>query len=222
MTGKGTPVALEIGDKKVFVWAVEWPGWCRSAKTEELALEALADYESRYRIVTDEAGLRLPKSVADTFDIQERLPGSASTDFGVPGAISEADREPVKAAEATRAGKLLTAGWHVLAAVAAKSPAELTKGPRGGGRDRDKMLGHVVGSESGYGRQIGVRHKEPAFDDEEAVAALRADLRSALSKPSDGSPLRPNGWPARYATRRIVWHVLDHAWEMEDRHPSGV
>jgi hypothetical protein len=221
MAGKATPVSLEIGSKKVFAWAVEWPGWCRAGKTEELALEALADYASRYRIVAEKAGLRFPKTVADSFEIQERLPGSASTDFGVPGAISKADREPVKAAEAARAGKLLTAAWDVLAAVAAKSPAELTKGPRGGGRDRDKMLDHVVGAESGYGRQIGVKHKQPAFDDEEAVAALRADLRSVLSRPSDGSPLRPNGWPARYATRRIVWHALDHAWEMEDRHPSG-
>lgn len=220
MARKATPVAVETGGKKVFVWAVEWPGWCRSAKTEELALDALADYATRYEVVAEKAGLRFPQP--DAFDISERLPGSASTDFGVPGAISEWDRQPVKAAEATRAGKLLTAAWDVLAAVAAASPEELTKGPRGGGRDRDKMLDHVVGSEAGYGRQIGIKHKQPAFDDEEAVAALRADLKAVLSKPSDGSPLRPNGWPARYATRRIVWHVLDHAWEMEDRHPSRV
>ncbi|MCW6009228.1 hypothetical protein K1W54_32495 [Micromonospora sp. CPCC 205371] len=220
MAGIVTPIATEIGKKKVFAWAVEWPGWCRSAKTEELAIEALADYAARYGIVVKQAGLRFPR--ADSFEVQERLPGSASTDFGVPGAISDFDRQPVKAAEATRAGKLLTAAWDILATVAAKSPAELTKGPRGGGRDRDKMLDHVVGAESGYGRMIGVKHKQPAFDDEEAVAVLRADLRSVLSKPSDGSPLRPNGWPARYATRRIVWHVLDHVWEMEDRHPSRV
>ena len=25
------------------------------------------------------------------------------------------------------------------------------------------------------------------------------------------------GWPTRYAARRIAWHVLDHAWEIEDR-----
>jgi hypothetical protein len=24
-------------------------------------------------------------------------------------------------------------------------------------------------------------------------------------------------WPARYALRRIAWHVLDHAWEIEDK-----
>lgn len=220
MAGKVAPIATEISKKKVFAWAVEWPGWCRSAKTEELAIEALAAYAGRYKAVAEEAGLAFPQT--DTFDIQERLPGSASTDFGVPGAIASADRKPVKAAEAARAGKLLTAAWDILATVAARSPAELTKGPRGGGRDRDKMLDHVVGSENGYGRMIGVKHKQPAFDDEEAVAALRADLKRALSRPSDGSPLRPNGWPARYATRRIIWHVLDHVWEMEDRHPSRV
>jgi hypothetical protein len=24
-------------------------------------------------------------------------------------------------------------------------------------------------------------------------------------------------WPARYYVRRAAWHVLDHAWEIEDR-----
>jgi hypothetical protein len=24
-------------------------------------------------------------------------------------------------------------------------------------------------------------------------------------------------WPARYFVRRTAWHVLDHAWEIEDR-----
>ena len=33
----------------------------------------------------------------------------------------------------------------------------------------------------------------------------------------DGSVPVPKGWPHRYAARRIAWHVLDHAWEMEDR-----
>jgi hypothetical protein len=40
---------------------------------------------------------------------------------------------------------------------------------------------------------------------------------AVLSRPSDGGPLAEKGWPARYAARRIAWHALDHAWEMEDR-----
>jgi len=215
MPRKPTVVDVEIGQRKVFAWAVDWPGWCRSARTEEDALAALADYVPRYAVVTDKAGLRFPKTIGDTFEIRERLPGDAGTEFGVPSQMTEGDREPVKAAEATRAAKLLTASWELLEEVAAASPAELRKGPRGGGRDRDKMHDHVVSSEAGYARQLGIKHKPPAFDDAEAVAALRADLLAVLGKPTRAGD-EPK-WPHRYAVRRIVWHVLDHVWEMEDR-----
>jgi hypothetical protein len=46
---------------------------------------------------------------------------------------------------------------------------------------------------------------------------MRDEVAGVLGKPSDGSPLAPKGWPARYAARRIAWHVIDHLWEMEDR-----
>jgi hypothetical protein len=26
-------------------------------------------------------------------------------------------------------------------------------------------------------------------------------------------------WSPRYFVRRVAWHVLDHAWELEDRLP---
>jgi hypothetical protein len=96
------------------------------------------------------------------------------------------------------------------------------QGPRGGGRDRDKMVDHVLGAEAAYARKIGVRHRQPALDDKPAIAALRADIAAVLRQPSDGPPPVPNGWPPRYAARRIAWHVLDHAWEMQDRsEPAG-
>jgi len=109
----------------------------------------------------------------------------------------------------------------VLDRVAKGAPAELRKGPRGGGRDRDKMLGHVLGAEAAYARHLGIRHPEPELGDTTAIRALRDDLAEALSGASDGSPLRPKGWPPRYAFRRISWHVLDHAWEMQDRGKPG-
>lgn len=217
MAKKGTAVGLEVGTKRVFAWAFDWPGWCRSGKDEELALEALATYVPRYAVVAERAGLRFPKSVGDVFDVRERLPGSASTEFGVPGAVGDSDTAQVLAADAARIAKLLTAAWAVLDEVAAGAPAELRKGPRGGGRDRDKMLDHVVGSEAGYARQIGVRHKPPAFDDAKAIAALRADILAVLGQPAAGPAHQPKGWPPRYAARRIAWHALDHAWEMQDR-----
>ncbi|BCB91550.1 hypothetical protein [Phytohabitans suffuscus] len=215
MAGKPTVVDVETGRRKVFAWAVDWPGWCRAARTEEQALAALADYVPRYAVVARGAGLRFAATAGDTFEVRERLPGDAGTEFGVPSRISAGDREPVGAAEATRAAKLMTAAWDLLAEVAAKSPAQLRKGPRGGGRDRDKMLDHVVGSEAGYARQLGIRHKPPAFDDEAAVGALRADLLALLGGPTKAGD-EPK-WPHRYAVRRVVWHVLDHVWEMQDR-----
>src|SRR4029450_13550755 len=97
------------------------------------------------------------------------------------------------------------------------TPSKLRKGPRGDGRDRDKMLDHVFGAEAAYGRQIGVKHPQAELGATRAVKALRKDIAEALRGASDGSPVREKGWPPRYALRRLTWHVLDHVWEMQDR-----
>ena len=89
------------------------------------------------------------------------------------------------------------------------APAELRKGPRGGGRDRDKMIGHVVESEWYYAREMGLREPRPGWDDRPAIEALRASMLEILRRPSDGSPLADRTWPPRYAARRIAWHALD-------------
>jgi hypothetical protein len=64
---------------------------------------------------------------------------------------------------------------------------------------------------------MGIRQKPPDPGDRAAVEAMRAAVLEVLRQPSDGSPLADRKWPARYAARRIAWHALDHAWEMEDR-----
>jgi hypothetical protein len=217
--GAATPVGLEVADKRVFAWAVDWPGWCRAGRTDEDALEALATYLDRFAPVVARAGLRLPKTAGDRFDVRERVKGDATTEFGAPGAVAKSDREKVTPAVARRHVALLEAAWAVLDEIAANSPPTLRKGPRGGGRDRDKMLGHVVDAEAAYSRKIGVKYKPPAFDDAGAVKAARAEIVAVLGATSDGTPLVPKGWPPRYAARRFVWHVLDHAWEMEDKRP---
>jgi hypothetical protein len=210
-----TRVYLELGAKKIFACALDWPGWARSGRTEELALSALDEYRDRFAEVCSAAGLALPEQ-AD-FVVVERVKGDASTDFGVPGKVAATDGDAVPAAEAKRQAALVRAAWDVFDATVAGTPESLRKGPRGGGRDRDKMVDHVLGAEASYGRMIGVRHKQPAYEDKDAVEALRADLLAVLTQASDGSPLRAKGWPARYAARRIAWHVLDHVWEMVDR-----
>ena len=200
-----TPVYLEVGTKKVFACSVDWPGWCRSAKTEEAALEALADYEGRYRVVADAADVKFPKTVAKTFDAVERITGNATTDFGAPGQIPDLDRDELTKAKALRVARLVAASWTVFDDVVAGAPAKLRKGPRGGGRDRDKIVDHVAESEVGYARSIGLK----------LAKASRQERRDAIT---DAIAARVAGnWPTPYAARRIAWHVLDHAWEIEDK-----
>jgi hypothetical protein len=208
-------VALESAPKKTFATALDWPGWSRSGKTDELALEALLAYASRYRPIVESAGLSLPPSF--DADVVERADGGSGTEFGVPSGSHNADTRPVDAAEARRLAAIVDASWSNFDIVAAKAPAELRKGPRGGGRDRDKMVGHVIESDWYYARELGLKPKQPAADDRAAIESMRAEMLAVLREPSDGRPLAGRKWTQRYAARRIAWHALDHAWEMEDR-----
>ncbi len=212
-------VAIEATPKKAFATAVDWPGWSRSGKTPELALEALARYVSRYAVVAREAGESFPDDPLgpDALDVVEEATGGAGTDFGVPSRVTDADRRSTTADEADRLRRLVVAAWTTLDRVAATAPAELRKGPRGGGRDRDKMIEHVVEADAAYAREIGLRLKAPDAGDRASVEAMRAAMLEVIGTPSDGSPLADRRWTARYAAARIAWHALDHAWEMEDR-----
>jgi hypothetical protein len=215
MTRRHLGIAEEIGAKKAFAWAIDWPGWARSGKTAELARAALIDYAPRYATVVRLANLEMP--VDDRLEIVDSVGGGSGTDFGVPSAITDADRRRVSAAEAERLASLVAAAWTVFDHVAAAAPASLRKGPRGGGRDRDKMIEHVIGADHAYAREIGVRLPEPHLGDRPAVEAERRAVLEVLRQPSDGGPLAERKWTQRYAARRIAWHALDHAWEMEDR-----
>jgi hypothetical protein len=212
-----TAVYLEVGARKVFAAAADWPGWCRAGRTEEQAIEMLGRYAERYSEVPAQVGVPFPKSLGTALDVVERLPGDATTDFGAPSRAAAGDSAPLTAAAAARVAGLVGGCWEVFDRIVAQTPAELRKGPRGGGRDRDAIIDHVLGAEAAYARKLGVRHRPPALADAVAVKALRHDLLAVLSQPSDGAPLVPKGWLPRYAARRIVWHVLDHAWEMQDR-----
>lgn len=210
-------IAEETGAKKAFAWAIDWPGWARSGKTAELARIALVEYAPRYADVVRAAKLDMPVVAESVLDIVDSVPGGSGTDFGVPSAITDADRRRVTAAEAERLASLVEAAWTVFDQVAAKAPASLRKGPRGGGRDRDKMVGHVLEADHAYARELGIRLPEPHAGEREAIEAERAAVLGILRQQSDGGGLAERRWTQRYAARRIAWHALDHAWEMEDR-----
>jgi hypothetical protein len=200
-------VCLEQGRTRVFASALDWPGWCRSAKGDEAALEALASYADRYRLVTARARVRFPAK--PVLAVVDRVPGDATTEFGAPSIPSTLEAAPLGAADLDRRLRLVRAGWELLDGLAVSAPTTLRKGPRGGGRDRDAVVAHVHEAERAYARKVGVRH--PPLREPGAVEAMRADLVAALLAGADG------GWSTAYAIRRIAWHVLDHVWEIEDK-----
>lgn len=222
MAGRtAVPVGVETGAKRVFAFAVDWPGWCRAARSEDLALDALAAYAPRYAPVAAHAGIAFPPGFE--LAVAQRVPGTATTDFGAPDATLPGDSTALSASEAARLIALMRAGWETLDGIAAHAPAQLRKGPRGGGRDRDKLLEHVLGAEQAYARKLGVPLTKPAPHDVAAVRAFRDAIAAALQERAALPPSQAalaSGWPVRYFVRRLTWHALDHAWEMEDRGES--
>jgi hypothetical protein len=210
-----TAVYLESGAKRVFAGAFDWPGWVRSGRDEGQALDALAAAAPRYAAVAAEAGIPFPGLAGGAFAVIERLAGSATTDFGAPGAVPKRDRERSTPKEAERLAALVAASWIIFDRVVAGAPAELRKGPRGGGRDRDRIVDHVLAAEAAYASKLGIRVRQPARGNSATVSALRKAILEALR----AGHTREKGWPPRYAARRIAWHVLDHAWEIENRTP---
>lgn len=220
-------VYLEVGTKRLFACAVDWPGWCRSGPDEAGALRALLDCGLAYAGVVRPArlGFVLPARL-DQLQVVERLEGNATTDFGAPGVIPSADRRRASAADGARLEKVLRAGWRALD-VARKGAAgkPLGKGPRGGGRELDAILRHVVEAERGYLSALGwkvdrsARDPDPVGGTRGAVLeGLRASLRGEI--PATG-PRGGQRWPARYFARRLAWHAIAHAWEIERRLRSG-
>jgi len=207
-------IGIETTSKKSFASALDWPGWSRSGKTIEQALEGLLAYASRYALVAARTGETLPASDFDA-DVLETLDGDATTAFGAPSITYAADRAPTDAAEARRIADLVQAAWATFNEIAAVAPAELRKGPRGGGRDTARMVEHVVGAEQAYATRLDIRRPMPDPADAVAVADLRAAILEPLARPSTGEPI--GKWTQRYGARRIAWHALDHAWEIQDR-----
>lgn len=212
-------VVVEATPKRAFASVLDWPGWSRGGKTREAALEALLAYAGRYAPVAALAGVPFPPGPHEP-EVAGEAEGDASTDFGVPGRIADLERRPLDAAEAHRRAGLVAAAWRHLDAIAAAAPEALRKGPRGGGRDRSKIVDHVVMSDHGYCRELGLSVPPPDPRDPASVGAMHTAMLEVLRRPSDGAPIVKR-WTTAYAARRIAWHALDHTWEIEDRTQPG-
>jgi hypothetical protein len=212
-----SPVYLELGSRRMFACSLEWPGLARSSKDEASALAALSDYVPRYALVAARARVEFPLAGGHEWSVVRRVPTrSGGADFGAPTTVLDDDDAGWGPAEARRTATLLAASWEGLDQVVAGAPEALRKGPRGGGRDRDAIVAHVAGAEQMYGRKLGLALPVPAPGDRDLVLANRKAILEWYRSGGKGSS-RPPAWPPRYAARRLIWHVLDHAWEIEDR-----
>jgi hypothetical protein len=216
------PTYMEIGAKRTFAGALDWPGWCRAARDEAAALEALHGAGRRYAKVLRGTGLGLePPKDPSRFTIDERLQGDATTDFGAPSIAPKADARPIEVVELRRSRSILGACWKSFdAAVDGARGKTLAKGSRGGGRDLRKIVDHVVDAEGSYFRMMGRRveaGREKDLADRTHVAVLEALETTAGHGPPQPGPRGGTRWLPRYFVRRVTWHVLDHAWEIEDR-----
>jgi hypothetical protein len=218
-------IYLEIGKKKTFACSLAWPGWCRSGSGEMAAIQALSSYASRYAEIVKNTDLEfiLPGSVTD-FIVRDRIEGNASTDFGVPNLPIPGDTTPLSDGEIQKSIKILKASWLAFDKAAQLAEGkQLRKGPRGGGRELVEIINHVAMAENYYLRRLGYTVALIGkMSTRQTLEKIRRDTLNGINIAVHGQ-LPEQGhhggkrWPLPYFTRRVAWHVVDHAWEIEDR-----
>jgi hypothetical protein len=212
-------VMLEIGPKgkKVVAVAPDWPGLSRGAKSEETAIERLRSYLPRYGPVAKQAGMDAEFADIATVDVVEHYPGTGSTDFwGISFAFSDIDRQAMSSDALDRELTLMRACWAFFDDVRARVSAEMQKGPRGGGRDRDQIVRHTVATEQDWAKKLGLLAPQGAMLTDEGLHAHRNAYCDAIRAfHAQGKMART--WPLRFLIRHTAFHTMDHAWEMEDK-----
>jgi hypothetical protein len=213
-------VVLEVGPKakKVVAVAPDWPGLERGAKTGNAAIERLLAYLPRYAPVAKLAGMDVEFGAVSATDVVERYPGVGSTDFwGISFAFSGIDRQDMSSEELARELTLMRACWAFFDDVRSRVSAELQQGPRGGGRQRDQIVRHVVRTEQEeWAKKLGLLMPQGAIPTDEVLKAHRDAYCAAIGAfHAQGKMART--WPLRYLIRHTAYHTLDHAWEMEDK-----
>jgi hypothetical protein len=211
-------------DKRSVAFSLDWPGWNRGEKTAELALETLEAYRARYRPIADLAGMARVFDAAGPLEVVEDRVGPGSVDFwGISFSASSTEHGPMSDAEFDRKIKLLRASWAFFDSVAARVSPEMRKGPRGGGRDRNRIIRHTIRTESeDFAKQVGLRIPEEAALSPEGLRQHRTSYVAAMRAYNAGEvERRMRSWTLPFLIRHSAFHTLDHAWEMEDKDLSA-
>lgn len=211
-------------DKRSVAFSLDWPGWSRGAKSADLALETLESYRERYRPVASLAGLASEFDAAGPLEVVEDKVGTGSTDFwGISFSPSATELGPMSQAELERGITLLLACWSFFDDVAIRVSPEMRKGPRGGGRDRDRIIHHTIRTESeNFAKKVGLRIPDEAALTPDGLRRHRETYITAMRAYNAGEVTRRmRSWTLPFLIRHSAFHTLDHAWEMEDKDLSG-
>jgi len=211
-------------DKRSVAFSLDWPGWSRGAKTAELALETLESYRERYRPIATLAGMAREFDAAGPLEVVEDRVGTGSTDFwGISFSPSSTEHGPMSEAELERKITILRACWTFFDGVAARVSEEMRKGPRGGGRDRHRIVRHTIRTESeDFAKQVGIRIPEEGALSPDGLKQHRTTYIAAMRDYNAGKIEKPmRSWTLPFLIRHCAFHTLDHAWEMEDKDLTG-
>jgi hypothetical protein len=157
-------------------------------------------------------------ALTTTIDVVEHYPGTGSTDFwGISFAFSEIDRRVMSSEVLERELTLMQACWAFFDEVRSRVSAEMQRGPRGGGRQREQIVRHVVRTEQeDWAKKLGLHVPQGVMPADDALKAQR-DAYCAAIRAFHAAGKMARTWPLRYLIRHTAYHTLDHAWEMEDK-----
>jgi hypothetical protein len=201
---------------------MDWPGLERWGRDEQEAIDKVLAYRPRYAPVAEAVGLGAEFERSVDPDVVERTPGNTSTDWwGIAHVPSVIEADELDDEELERRIGLMEATWAFFDATAASTDTALTKGPRGGGRERDQIVRHIYASERhNFWRKVGIREADEVRLTPEELAFHRERFLDAIREYHAAK--RPaRSWPLRFLIRRTAQHAMDHAWEIEDRTPEG-
>jgi hypothetical protein len=217
---KRMKIAVENGlrGKRVAAYAIEWPGLERGGRSEEAAIDALRSYVPRYAKVASLAKMRDEFDAESKLEVVDSYAGTGSTDFwGISFAFAKSDRQRITDERFEREIALLRGCWKQFDAVRQRVTAELRKGPRGGGRDRDRIVRHVIANEREWAVKLGLHTPEEAIGAEPTALRQHRNAYCRELRRYRKERLDARTWPLRFLIRHTAFHVMDHTWEMEDK-----
>lgn len=210
-------------------WALDLHGCVATAESEPAALERLPHHVDAFLAWLAASGERPAVPPGSEVQVAEHFDSYLLEDGYEINATFLADHDPVRPAEAEATLRWLELAHQRLAnAIAAAGNGPLS----GEGRTRDELLGHVVRAERWLATRVetdqaGIAFPPEGVPIERQLEANPAFVREHVLRATAGDGIharvdsKGEGWTTRKILRRLIYHVLDHAEELERRGRAG-